>query len=316
MPPSCPTGLKDLFSPGQNDDSNHRSRDGRSGQRQHPLPCSIFNWNYPVPDLPDSKCHSLCCCFPPEKEARNGSCHNYETIQPGSKNNDLGFSLLTLMTFLTVIPIIGVVIYIIYLGFPAINLEFITGFPREGMREGGILPAIIGTFYLTLGTAIFAVPLGIGSAIYLSEYAPDNRATQLIRIAIINLAGIPSVVYGLFGLGLFVLFLGFGTSILAGSLTLSIMTLPVIISTTEEALRAVPQAFRTVSMSVGATKWQTIRKIVLPQALPGILTGVILGLERAAGETAPILFTVAAFFLPRFLILPWMPQWHCLITSM
>ena len=210
----------------------------------------------------------------------------------------LGFSLLTLMTFLTVIPIIGVVIYIIYLGFPAINPEFLTGFPRGGMREGGILPAIIGTFYLTLGTAIFAVPLGIGSAIYLSEYAPDNRATQLIRIAIINLAGIPSVVYGLFGLGLFVLFLGFGTSILAGSLTLSIMTLPVIISTTEEALRAVPQAFRTVSMSVGATKWQTIRKIVLPQALPGILTGVILGLERAAGETAPILFTVAAFFLP------------------
>ncbi len=210
-----------------------------------------------------------------------------------------GFSLLTLMTFLTVIPIIGVVVYIIYLGFPAITPEFLTEFPREGMREGGILPAIIGTLYLTLGTAIFAVPLGIGSAIYLSEYAPDNRATQLIRIAIINLAGIPSVVYGLFGLGLFVLFLGFGTSILAGSLTLSIMTLPVIISTTEEALRAVPQAFRTVSMSVGATKWQTIRKIVLPQALPGILTGVILGLERAAGETAPILFTVAAFFLPR-----------------
>jgi phosphate transport system permease protein len=211
----------------------------------------------------------------------------------------LGFSLLTLMTFLTVIPIVGVIIYIVYLGIPAINLEFLTGFPREGMREGGILPAIIGTFYLTLGTAIFAVPLGIGSAIYLSEYAPDNRATQLIRIAIISLAGIPSVVYGLFGLGLFVLFLGFGTSILAGSLTLSIMTLPVIISTAEEALRAVPQAFRTVSMSVGATKWQTIRKIVLPQALPGILTGVILGLERAAGETAPILFTVAAFFLPR-----------------
>jgi len=210
-----------------------------------------------------------------------------------------GFSLLTLMTFFTIIPIIGVVIYIIYLGFPAINLEFLSGFPREGMREGGILPAIIGTFYLTLGTAIFAVPLGIGSAIYLSEYAPDNKATQLIRIAIINLAGIPSVVYGLFGLGLFVLFLGFGTSILAGSLTLSIMTLPVIISTTEEALRAVPQSFRTVSMSLGATKWQTIRKIVLPQALPGILTGVILGLERAAGETAPILFTVAAFFLPR-----------------
>jgi phosphate transport system permease protein len=211
----------------------------------------------------------------------------------------LGFSLLTLMTFLTILPIAGVVIYIIFLGAPAINPEFISGFPREGMRAGGILPAIIGTFYLTLGTAVFAVPLGIGAAIYLSEYAPDNRATQVIRIAIINLAGIPSVVYGLFGLGLFVLFLGFGTSILAGSLTLSIMTLPVIISTTEEALRAVPQSFRTVSVSLGATKWQTIRRIVLPQALPGMLTGVILGLERAAGETAPILFTVAAFFLPR-----------------
>ena len=172
-------------------------------------------------------------------------------------------------------------------------------FPRDGMRQGGILPAIVGTFYLTLGTAIFSVPLGIAAAIYLSEYAPENRVTRLIRIAIINLAGIPSVVYGLFGLGLFVFFLKFGTSLLAASLTLSIMTLPVIISTTEEALRAVPQAFRTVSISLGGTRWQTIRRIVLPQALPGIITGVILGLERAAGETAPILFTGAAFFLPR-----------------
>jgi len=211
----------------------------------------------------------------------------------------LGFGLLTTTTLLTIIPILAVVIYILSLGMPAISLEFISGFPKNGMRAGGIWPAIVGTLYLTFGTAIFAVPLGIGAAIYLSEYAPENRWTRLIRIAIINLAGIPSVVYGLFGLGLFVLFLGFGTSILAGSLTLSIMTLPVIISTTEEALRAVPQSFRTVSISVGATKWQTIRRIVLPQALPGMLTGVILGLERAAGETAPILFTVAAFFLPR-----------------
>lgn len=215
------------------------------------------------------------------------------------KQQQFGFNLLTIMTFLTIIPIAGVVIYILVLGAPAISWEFIFGFPRGGMREGGIWPAIVGTFYLTLGTAAFAVPIGIGAAIYLSEYAPDNKATRLIRIAIINLAGIPSVVYGLFGLGLFVLFLRFGTSILAGSLTLSIMTLPVIISTTEEALKSVPQAFRTVSISVGATKWQTIQKIILPQALPGILTGVILGLERAAGETAPILFTVAAFFLPR-----------------
>jgi phosphate transport system permease protein len=211
----------------------------------------------------------------------------------------IGFGALTLLAFLTVLPIVLVVIYILVQGLPAISLEFITGFPQDGMRAGGILPAIVGTFYLTLGTAAFSVPLGIGAAIYLSEYATENRWTRLIRLAIINLSGIPSVVYGLFGLGLFVIFLKFGTSILAGSLTLSIMTLPVIISTTEEALRAVPQSFRVVSISLGATRWQTIQRIVLPQALPGVLTGVILGLERAAGETAPILFTVAAFFLPR-----------------
>lgn len=210
-----------------------------------------------------------------------------------------GFAGLVLAALLTVTPIILVVVYIYRLGLPAISLEFLTAMPRDGMRAGGILPAIIGTFLLTLGTAVVAVPLGIGAAIYLSEYAPDNVWTRTIRIAIINLAGIPSVVYGLFGLGLFVLFLQFGTSILAGSLTLAIMTIPVIISTTEEALRAVPNSFRVVSISLGGTQWQTIRRIVLPQAVPGILTGVILGLERAAGETAPILFTVAAFFLPR-----------------
>ena len=211
----------------------------------------------------------------------------------------LGFTFITLMAFATVVPIVAVVLYILIQGAPAISFEFLTGFPRDGMREGGILPAIVGTIYLTIGTAIFSVPLGIAAAIYLSEYASDTPLTRMIRIAIINLAGIPSVVYGLFGLGLFVLFLNFGTSILAASLTLSIMTLPVIISTAEEALRSVPQAFRTVSISLGATRWQTIRRIVLKEALPGILTGVILGLERAAGETAPILFTGAAFFLPR-----------------
>ena len=210
-----------------------------------------------------------------------------------------GFTAITLMAVATVLPIIAVVIYILVQGWPAISLEFLTDFPREGMRAGGILPAIIGTIYLTIGTAIFSVPLGIAAAIYLSEYASDTPLTRTIRIAIINLAGIPSVVYGLFGLGLFVLFLNFGTSILAASLTLSIMTLPVIISTAEESLRSVPQAFRTVSISLGATRWQTIRRIVVKEALPGILTGVILGLERAAGETAPILFTGAAFFLPR-----------------
>ncbi len=211
----------------------------------------------------------------------------------------IGFFSLPLVSILTVLPILGLIVYIVVRGLPAISWEFLTGFPREGMRAGGILPAIVGTFYLTLGTAISAVPLGVAAGIYLSEYASDNRWTRLIRIAIINLAGIPSVVYGLFGMGLFVLFLNFGTSILASSLTLGIMTLPVIISTTEESLRSVPYSFRLVSISLGATRWQTIWRITLPQALPGILTGVILGLERAAGETAPILFTGVAFFLPR-----------------
>jgi phosphate transport system permease protein len=211
----------------------------------------------------------------------------------------LGFTGVGLAAFITVLPIILVVGYVFWKGTPAISFDFLTEMPKDGMRAGGILPAIVGTFWLTLGTAIISVPLGLGAAIYLSEYAPENRWTRTIRIAIINLAGIPSVVYGLFGLGLFVLFLHFGTSILAGSLTLAIMTLPVIISTTEEALRSVPNSFRVVSISLGGTQWQTIRRIVLPQALPGILTGVILGLERAAGETAPILFTVAAFFLPQ-----------------
>jgi phosphate transport system permease protein len=211
----------------------------------------------------------------------------------------LGFGFLTLISILTVLPIVVIVVYIFVQGTPAISWEFLTAMPTDGMKAGGLLPAIIGTFYLTLGTAVFSVPLGIAAAIYIAEYAPSNRWTNLIRIAIINLAGIPSVVYGLFGLGLFVVFMNFGTSIIAASLTLSIMTLPVIISTTEEALRSVPTSFRVVSISLGATRWQTIKRIVLPQALPGILTGVILGLERAAGETAPILFTGAAFFLPQ-----------------
>ncbi|HIQ01437.1 MAG TPA: phosphate ABC transporter permease PstA [Anaerolineales bacterium] len=211
----------------------------------------------------------------------------------------LGYTLLALAAMAVVLPILLVVGIIVAEGAPAISWEFLTAMPREGMRAGGILPAIVGTVLLTLGTAVFAVPLGVAVAIYLAEYARDTTLTRLIRLAIINLAGVPSVVYGLFGLGLFVLFLRLGTSILAGSLTLAIMTLPVIISTAEEALRAVPQSFRVVSISLGGTRWQTVRRIVLPQALPGILTGVILGLERAAGETAPILFTVAAFFLPR-----------------
>ena len=211
----------------------------------------------------------------------------------------IGFAFLTLATIIVVLPILALVVYIIAQGASAISWEFITAMPRDGMRAGGLWPAIVGTALLTLGTAVFAVPVGVAVAIYLAEYARDTLFTRLIRLAIINLAGVSSVVYGLFGLGLFVIFLQFGTSILAGSLTLAIMTLPVIISTAEEALRAVPQSFRIVSLSLGGTQWQTVRRVVLPQALPGILTGVILGLERAAGETAPILFTVAAFFLPR-----------------
>jgi phosphate transport system permease protein len=211
----------------------------------------------------------------------------------------LAFALLSLAAVVTVAPIVLVVGYIAWQGAPAVSWEFLSAMPRDGMRAGGLWPAIVGTLWLTLGTAVVAVPLGVAAAIYLAEYAAENTLTRLIRIAIINLAGIPSVVYGLFGLGLFVLFLQLGTSIIAGSLTLAIMTLPVIISTAEVALRAVPQSFRVVSVSLGGTKWQTIWRVVLPQALPGILTGVILGLERAAGETAPILFTAAAFFLPR-----------------
>jgi phosphate transport system permease protein len=210
----------------------------------------------------------------------------------------LGFVLLGLITLVVVAPILLVVGTIFARGIGAISWEFLTAMPRDGMKAGGILPAIVGTLLLTAGTALVAIPVGVGGAVYLSEYARDTWVTRVIRLAIINLAGIPSVVYGLFGLGLFVLFLQFGTSIVAGSLTLAIMTLPIIISAAEEALRAVPTEFRTVNASLGGTRWQGVRYVVLPQALPGIITGVILGLMRAAGETAPVLFTVAAFFLP------------------
>ncbi|MBI3315470.1 MAG: phosphate ABC transporter permease PstA, partial [Candidatus Omnitrophica bacterium] len=168
-----------------------------------------------------------------------------------------------------------------------------------GMRAGGILPAIVGTFYLVTGAVLFALPLGLLAAIYLSEYSKDTWLNRVVRLAIINLAGVPSVVFGLFGLALFVSFFRFGASILSGSLTLGIMILPVIITSSREALESVPKSFREVSLSLGATKLQTIKYAVLPHALPGILTGTILGIGRAAGETAPILFTVAAFYLPR-----------------
>ena len=209
------------------------------------------------------------------------------------------FFFLFLSTLIIVTPVVLVLVIVIARGASVLNWEFLTAMPRMGMRSGGIFPVIVGTFYLVVGTLIFALPGGIFSAIYLSEYSKRNLLTRLIELAIVNLAGVPSVVYGLFGLGLFVVFLKFGASILAGSLTLAVMVLPVIITATREALQSVPRSFREVSYSLGATKWQTIRHAVLPNALPGILTGTILSLSRAAGETAPILFTVAAFYLPR-----------------
>lgn len=210
----------------------------------------------------------------------------------------LAVVFITAVAAIVIIPIVLVIAYIVVQGLPTVTWEFITEPPQNGMTEGGIAPALLGTVYLTLGTAIAAMPLGIGAAIYLAEYARENWLTRIIRLAIVNLAGIPSIVFGLFGLGAFVLYLNYGTSILAGSLTLGLMTLPVVISTAEEAIAAVPREFRVVSLSLGATRWQTIRHQVLPHAVPGIITGVILGLSRAAGETAPILFTVAAFYLP------------------
>jgi len=215
------------------------------------------------------------------------------------RTQNIAFFFLFLATLLIVVPVGLIVVIIIQKGLPAINWQFLTDIPRQGMRAGGIFPAIIGTIYLVTGAIIFALPIGLLAAIYLSEYSKDNLLTRIIKLAIVNLAGVPSVVYGLFGLALFVVFFKFGASILSGSLTLGIMILPVIITTSREALESVPYSFREVSLSLGASKWQTIRHIVLPNAIPGILTGTILGLGRAAGETAPILFTVAAFYLPR-----------------
>ncbi len=207
--------------------------------------------------------------------------------------------LIRVMTYLIVFVIASIIIKILWNGLPVINWEFLTTMPRRGGSEGGILPAIVGTLSLSLGTVIIALPLGMATAIYLSEYATAGRFTRTVRLAIVTLAGVPSIVFGLFGLGLFVIFLRFGASIIAGCLTLACMILPIIIVSSEEALRAVPKSLREGSLALGATKWQTIYKNVLPYSMPGMLTGSILGIGRAAGETAPILLTVAAFYLPR-----------------
>jgi phosphate transport system permease protein len=215
------------------------------------------------------------------------------------RTQKIAFFLLFLATLLIVVPVGLVIAVIIQKGLPAITWRFLSDIPRQGMRAGGIFPAIVGTLYLVAGAIIFALPIGLLAAVYLSEYSRDNFLTRMIKLAIVNLAGVPSVVYGLFGLAFFVVFFRFGASILSGALTLGIMILPIIITASREALESVPQSFREVSLSLGASKWQTIRHIVLPNSIPGILTGTILGLGRAAGETAPILFTVAAFYLPQ-----------------
>jgi phosphate transport system permease protein len=214
------------------------------------------------------------------------------------RKQKFGFGALLAATVLVVIPVVAIIILIITKGWGALSWEFLFSMPRNGMRAGGIFPAIVGTVYLVFISLAFALPIGVMAAIYLSEYARDNALTRIINLAIINLAGVSSVVFGLFGLSLFVIFLKFGVSIISGSLTLGIMTLPVIITTTREALRAVPASYREVSFSLGASRWQTVRHAVLPRALSGILTGAILSIGRVAGETAPILFTVAAFYLP------------------
>jgi phosphate transport system permease protein len=214
------------------------------------------------------------------------------------KTQSLFRILFMLMTGLLILPVLIILGTLIVKGGSVISMDFLFTAPTDGMTAGGIFPALIGTVWLVAVALLISVPLGIAAAIYLNEYATENWFTRLINLAIINLAGVPSIVHALFGVGAFVLFFNFGTSILAASLTLAIMTLPVVIVSTREALQAVPQAFREACWNMGATRWQTIRHVVLPNSISGILTGVILEVSRTAGETAPIMFTGAAFFLP------------------
>jgi phosphate transport system permease protein len=210
----------------------------------------------------------------------------------------LSYIVLFLATILAIAPVVVIIFIIIKNGVSAITWEFLTSMPKDGMRGGGIFPAIIGTLAIVSCAICFTLPIGVCAAIYLNEYAKDNLLTRIIKLAIVNLAGVPSVVYGLFGLGIFVMFMKLGVSIIAGALTLSIMELPVIITTARGALNSVPYSFREASLSLGVSRWQTIRYVVLPNAIPGILTGAILSIARISGETAPILFTAAAFYIP------------------
>ena len=220
-------------------------------------------------------------------------------INVGSKKTQRLFrTLFLMMTVLLIIPVVVILATLVYKGGGMISIDFLFTEPTNGMTAGGIFPALLGTVWLVSVALLISVPLGVAAAIYLSEYAADNWFTRIINLAIINLAGVPSIVHALFGVGAFVIFFGFGTSILAASLTLAIMTLPVVIVSTRESLAAVPMAFREACWNMGATRWQTIRRVVLPNSVSGILTGVILEVSRTTGETAPVMFTGAAFFLP------------------
>lgn len=210
----------------------------------------------------------------------------------------IAFTTFRIFSVSVVLMLVSILGFIVFNGAKAISWTFLTALPTEGMTAGGIFPAIVGTFYLVVGSMLFALPLGITAAIYTVEYGGETRIIRIMRIMTNNLAGVPSVVFGLFGMTLFVNKMGFGSSLLAGSLTLALLALPLIIRTTEEALKAVPDSYRTGSLALGATKLTTIRRVVLPAAFPNILTGIILSVGRVSGETAPILFTVAAYFLP------------------
>jgi phosphate transport system permease protein len=218
------------------------------------------------------------------------------TLRASDVSQALGFMLLGACILFALFFLGTILYFVISRGAPVISWEFLTSVPRRAMTEGGIAPAIVGTFYLTVGAVSFALPLGLACAIYLTEYSPATVMVNVIRLSINNLAGVPSIVFGLFGFVVFVKVFGFGVSILSGSLTLGIMALPGIISASQEAILAVPQSYKEASLALGATHWQTISRVVLPSAFPGILTGVILGIGRVAGETAPILFTAATFY--------------------
>lgn len=222
-------------------------------------------------------------------------------------------TLLGIVTALLVLPLLAILGLLIKHGAPAITMDFLLTAPAAGMTAGGIFPAIVGTLWLVGVSLLVAAPIGVLAAIYLNEYAGDHWGTRMVNLAIVNLAGVPSIVHALFGVGAFVLFLHLGTSILAASLTLAVMTLPVIIASTKEALAAVPMSFRQACWVLGASRWQTIRHVVLPNSVQGILTGVILQVSRAAGETAPIMFTGAAFYLP---FLPQSVNDQCMALSM